>query len=248
MHSQHCNGASLFGQSGNRKYLNADERRRFAQAAGRMPAQVRLFCLVLRWSGARISEALAVTPAAIDIDTGVVSIETLKRRRRGIVRQVPLPPDVIRELNCVFRLRAVQRDPELVNERMWRFSRTTAWRYVKAVMAEAGIIGTAATPKALRHGFCVHAIQSSVPLDLVRRWLGHASLKTTSIYADLVGPEQQAFAMKMWSEARTLWPVATLKRLILWVLRGVGTLPKRRLNNPPNWKVSIAKLWCGLLC
>ncbi len=62
-------GQSLFGPSGKRKYLNAAERRRFVETALRMPAPVSLFCLTLRWSGARISEVLALTPAAIDIDS-----------------------------------------------------------------------------------------------------------------------------------------------------------------------------------
>lgn len=52
------------------------------------PGMVRLFCLVLRWSGGRISEVLAHTPAAIDTESGVANIETLKRRRRGIVRRL----------------------------------------------------------------------------------------------------------------------------------------------------------------
>jgi len=91
MRSQPQAGMSLYGPSGGRKYLNAAERRRFIHAARRAETATRLFGLVLAWSGARISEALAVTPAVIDIEGGVVSIETLKRRKRGIVRQVPLP-------------------------------------------------------------------------------------------------------------------------------------------------------------
>lgn len=216
-------GGSLFGHSGSRKYLNAAERRRFLESAQRLPAIERLFCLTLAWSGGRISEVLALAPVAIDIESGVASIETLKRRRRGVIRQVPLPPELIDDLDSEFNLRAIQRDPELATERIWRFSRTTAWRYVKAVMAEAGIIGTPAMPKGLRHGFCVLAIQSNVPLDLVRRWLGHASLKTTGIYADLVGPEQLAFATKMWTQRWADWPVATFKRAVFFVLRLGGT-------------------------
>jgi integrase/recombinase XerD len=164
-----------------------------------MPSKICLFCLMLRWSGARISEVLALTPAAIDIDGGVASIETLKRRKRGIVRQVPLPPKVLRELDRVFKLRIAQRDPQLANLRLWRWSRTTAWRYVKAVMAAAGIAGTPATPKGLRHGFGVNAFQSNVPPHLVQRWLGHASLRTTAIYGDVIGPEERAFAERMWA-------------------------------------------------
>jgi len=37
---------------------------------------------------------LALTPAAIDIDSGVACILTLKRRKR-VVRQVPLPPNLL---------------------------------------------------------------------------------------------------------------------------------------------------------
>jgi integrase len=112
MREQPYDGLSLFGQSGNRKYLNAAERQRFIEAAQCAPLKVRLFCLVLRWSGGRISEVLALTPAAIDIESGVASIETLKRRKRGIVRQVLLPPDLLSELDHYFGLRRLQRDPE----------------------------------------------------------------------------------------------------------------------------------------
>src|ERR1700682_5876759 len=92
--------------------------------------KTRLFCLTLLWSGGRISEVLALTPAAIDIESGVANIETLKRRKRGIVRQVPLPPDTLRELNRFYKLRITQHDPDRAIERLWTWSRTSAWRRV----------------------------------------------------------------------------------------------------------------------
>jgi integrase/recombinase XerD len=110
---------------------------------------------------------------------------------------VMLPPEFLRELNRAFQLRIAQRDPQLATLRIWRFSRTTAWRYVKAVMTIAGITRTAAMPKGLRHGFDVNAFQSNIPPHLVQRW--HASLRTTAIYGDVVGPEESAFAARMWS-------------------------------------------------
>jgi integrase/recombinase XerD len=185
---------SLFGQSGNRKYLNASERRRFFESAQRLPPPERLFCEVLAWSGARISEVLALTPASIDIESGTASIETLKRRKR----QGPLPSGGLNELDREFHLREAQRDPDRANERIWRWSRTTAWRRVKEVMAAAGISGMRAMPKGLRHGFGVTAFQSNVPPHLVQRWLGRALLRTTGIYGDLIGPEEHAFAERMW--------------------------------------------------
>jgi integrase/recombinase XerD len=193
-------GMSLYGSTGNRKYLNAAERRRFTKAAGCAPPKIQLFCLVLSLSGGRISEILALTPAAIDIDSGVANITTLKRRKRGVVRQVPLPRKLLDELNHVFHLRRSQRDPDSAYRRIWKWSRTTAWRRVKEIMVAAGVSGTPAMPKGLRHGFGVHAFQTLVPPHLIQRWLGHASLRTTSIYGDVIGAEERAFAARMWSK------------------------------------------------
>lgn len=199
MRTQARDGMSLYGSSGSRKYLNAAERRRFLESAQQLPPSERLFCLTLAWSGGRISEVLALTPAAIDIESGVANIETLKRRKPGIVRQVPLPDELLCALDRTFDLRRQQVDPDLATGRLWGWSRTTAWRRVKEVMAAAGISGTAAMPKGLRHGFGVNAFQSNVPPHLVQRWLGHASLRTTAIYGDVIGPEERAFALRMWS-------------------------------------------------
>lgn len=169
-------GMSLYGPSGSRKYLNAAERRRFAEAACRAEPKTRLFCLTLLWSGGRISEILALTPAAIDIESGVANTETLKRRKRGIVRQVPLPLHIMSQLDRAFHLHRLQRHPALSRRRLWRWSRTTAWRRVKRVMAAAQIVGLHASPKGLRHAFGVHAFQSRVPDHLVQRWLGQRLL------------------------------------------------------------------------
>ena len=36
------------------------------------------------------------------------------------------------------------------------------------------------------------------PLNLVQKWLGHAQLTTTAIYADAVGSEEKDIARRMW--------------------------------------------------
>jgi integrase/recombinase XerD len=181
-----------------RKYLTSTERRRFHQAAYAAPVKVRLFCLVLAWSGSRLSETLALTPSAIDLDIGAASFETLKRRARGIIRQVPLPGSLLHELELEFDLRAAQRDPIQARCRLWTWSRTTAWRRIKKVMVAADIHGACAMPKGLRHTFGVNAFQTKIPPHLIQRWLGHASLRTTAIYGDVMGREERSIAARMW--------------------------------------------------
>ena len=83
----------------------------------------------------------------LDIESGVANIETLKHRRRGIVQQGPLPDELLSALDRAFDLRRRQRDPDPAADRLWGWSRTTAWRRVKEVMAAAGITGSHATPR-----------------------------------------------------------------------------------------------------
>jgi integrase/recombinase XerD len=45
----------------------------------------------------------------------------------------------------------------------------------------------------------VAAVQAGIPLNLVQRWLGHAQLSTTAIYAEAIGPEEQEIAARMWT-------------------------------------------------
>ena len=101
-------------------------------------------------------------------------------------------------LDRFFALGRLQWDETGAPQRLWRFCRMTAWRTVKLVMKLAGIAGPHACPKGLRHGFGVGALQSGVPVTLVQRWMGHARLSTTSIYLDVSGPDEIAFAALFW--------------------------------------------------
>jgi site-specific recombinase XerD len=65
-------------------------------------------------------------------------------------------------------------------------------------MRAAGITGPQASPKGLRHGFGVQAVGKGIPLNMVQKWLGHAQLSMTAIYADAVGAEEHRIATKMW--------------------------------------------------
>ena len=189
----------LYDRHGQRKYLTPAERREFRHAAEGAPEEVRTFCGTLAYTGCRISEALALTAARVDLGDGVVVIESLKKRREGVYRAVPVPPLFLDALDLTHDLRAARSQPDGgAGIRLWAWSRATAWRRVRGVMETAGIAGLHAMPKGLRHGFGIKAVASNVPITLVQRWLGHADLSTTSIYLDAVGPEEKQIAERMW--------------------------------------------------
>jgi integrase/recombinase XerD len=183
----------LYDGTGKRKYLTPAERQEFLRAAENAPQAVRTFCATLAHTGCRISEALALTAARVDIDAGVLVFESLKKRRKGIYRAVPVPPNLLESLEAAHDLSA------LGDARLWDWSRTTGWRRVREVMNAAAIRGLCATPKGVRHGFGIKAVTSEVPLNMAQKWLGHARLATTAIYTDAIGPEEQLIAARMWT-------------------------------------------------
>jgi integrase/recombinase XerD len=184
---------------GSRKYLTQGERQAFLDAAAHFPRDMHTLCAVLTWTGCRVSEALALTADRVDVTDSTIRFECLKKRRRGVFRAVPVPPDLLQTLTMAYDLRRLQQRKDRGQAvRLWSWSRTTAWRHVHAVMRAAGLTGIHATAKGLRHSCGVAAVQASIPLNLVQRWLGHASLLTTAIYADAVGAEERQMASRMW--------------------------------------------------
>jgi len=190
---------SLHTVTGARKYLTAGERDAFLHAAELGDRQVRTLCMTLAYAGCRLSEALALTADRVDLAAGVLIFESLKKRRAGIYRAVPVPPALLEALNMVHGIRELQAQRSKGRgARLWPWSRMTGWRAVHAVMHAARLDGPHASPKGLRHGFGVAAVSAGIPLNLVQKWLGHAQLTTTAIYADAVGAEEQDIARRMW--------------------------------------------------
>lgn len=188
----------LYDAEGRRLYFTEDERRAFVAAAAKAPREVRTFCGVLHATGCRISEALALTAQQIDLSGRVVVFESLKKRRKGVYRAVPVPPELLDALDLVHGICEAQRRGQ-AKALLWPWSRMTAFRRVQEVIAAAGIpAGPHACPKGLRHGFGVQAVSRGIALNMVQKWLGHAQLTTTAIYANAVGEEEQSIAARMW--------------------------------------------------
>ena len=188
----------LHDGEGRRLYLTEEERRAFIAAAAQARREVRTFCGVLHATGCRISEALGLTAERIDLAGRVIVFESLKKRRTGIFRAVPVPPELLDALDLVHGIREAQRRGA-AKALLWPWSRMTAFRRVQQVMRAAAIPeGPHACPKGLRHGFGVHAVSRGIALNMVQKWLGHAQLTTTAIYANAVGEEEQSIAARMW--------------------------------------------------
>jgi len=196
---------SLYDPQGNRLYLNAQERAAFLATARQRPARDRTLCETLHYTGCRPSELIEITPARVDLAGGTITIRTLKKRKdaagkqKVIFRAVPVPPEFLDILNTAYDIRDIQKIRKLANAPIWPLSRVRVWQIVKGVMIEAGIPDAPhRSPKGLRHGFGINAVVNGIPLHMLQKWMGHAQLTTTTIYADAIGKEEQDIAARMW--------------------------------------------------
>jgi integrase/recombinase XerD len=182
----------LFDRNGSRKYLNEIERKAYLEAiTGEPEASRRAFLLTLFYTGCRISEGLGIKVERIDFTAKAIIFETLKRRKKGHFRMIPVPDSLIKLLQEVIANKGF-------DKKVFPFSRTTAWRMVKAKMRDSSVVGAMACPKGLRHGHAVACVAVGVPLSTIQKWLGHARMETTAIYLAVSEGEERKLANKLW--------------------------------------------------
>lgn len=142
--------------------------------------------LFLYNTGARVSEAIRLEVGNLQISShgDNHALVTLCGKRERI-RQCPLwrrTEDALRELS---QGRAND-DPVFLSRHRKRYTRFGIYRLVERC---AGRVPTLAarpiTPHVLRHTSACHLLQAGVDLNTIRAWLGHVSLDTTNIYAEI---------------------------------------------------------------
>jgi len=195
-HNRHF---SLLNQKGRRKYLNQKERIRFYKHTKDLPFEKQVFCQLLYFTGARISEISELKIEQLDFSDRVVIIRTLKKRRTDIYRQIPLPDALLKDLYTLTKNGRATGKYNGNTQKIWSFSTRTGARIIKQVMLKAKIDNIRASALGLRHGFAVHAV-THVPITQVQKWMGHAHLSTTNIYLQVSGNLEREWAQKLWDE------------------------------------------------
>ena len=135
-----------------------------------------------------------LTANKVDDSDRKLVFTTLKQRGVVRYRPLPIPASLAAEIGILLR----RAPPDAA---VWPISRSTGWRLIKHCMQQAGIRGSQASPKGLRHGFAVACIQNGIPITTVQKWLGHRHLNTTSIYLDFAGVDERQLARRTWEKA-----------------------------------------------
>lgn len=169
----------------------------------------RLLIRVLTYTGARVSEALALTTSEVDLQQRTLSIPWLKTRRKknGQTpdtepqhqrRRIPIAAALLSDLSSLVAGTSPPvigrglkpagnegRNDTEPGQRLFPFSRITAYRIIRDASLRSAIRtqdGRLVHPHALRHTFAIHWIQHGGKIEMLQRFLGHSDSKTTSIY------------------------------------------------------------------
>ena len=136
-------------------------------------------------AGLRISEAVALSRADLDLDLAAVRV----LGKRGKVRVIPLPEVTLGWIERYLRdarthLAKAPSPLVLLSDMGKPLARQRAYT-VLARYAESAGIATSVGPHTLRHTYAVHLVQGGADLRAVQELLGHASISTTQVYTGL---------------------------------------------------------------
>ena len=141
--------------------------------------------LFLYNSGARAHEAAQMLISEFDPVGRSVKI----RGKGGKERQCPLWPSTVDELKPLI----VNRSPSgnvFLNRCGHPITRFGIYalieRYVRRIQAQMpSLTAKRVSPHSIRHTTATHLLRAGVDINTIRAWLGHVSLDTTNIYAEI---------------------------------------------------------------
>jgi integrase/recombinase XerD len=158
--------------------LARDEERRLIEAAYRLTGARGLLIKTLFQTGARVSEFVAIEVGDFFFDEQTILIRKAKGGKR---RYVPILPELAQELRT--HLRDRNQGYLFETNRHAAFSPRRIQQLVKETADLAGLTKRV-TPHLLRHSVATTLLEHGMPLEQIQKFLGHAKIDTTQIYAE----------------------------------------------------------------
>lgn len=147
--------------------------------------------LFLYNTGARADEAARLTIADLHLApadwNGQAYVQI--QGKGGRTRQCPLWPATVRELKTSIAKRPPD-EPVFLTRLLRPYTRVGIYELVKryghrAALVRPSIADKQVSPHIIRHTTATHLLRAGVDINTIRGWLGHVSLSTTNIYAEI---------------------------------------------------------------
>ncbi len=151
----------------------------------------RAILALLRFEGLRLSEVCGLDLASVDLRAGVIRVHGKGNKERVL----PLLPDARHPLEAWLTVRGDQPGPLFVGQRGERLGKTGVERLLTRLLTKAGL--PKYTPHQLRHSFGTQAVRSGVSLKVLKDMMGHESIATTDLYAEVTAEDMRNAAALM---------------------------------------------------
>ena len=172
-------------------YLDKSEMDTLLAIPDRRTAQGRrdhALLLFLYNSGARVSEAATLRIGDLNLRANQIGDVQLKGKGRKL-RRCPLWPATVNVLLDMTRDRSPDQ-PVFLNRLGQAITRHGIhWmlrtHVRKASVSHPSLLRRSISPHTIRHTTATHLLRSGVDINTIRAWLGHVSIDTTNIYAEV---------------------------------------------------------------
>jgi integrase/recombinase XerD len=148
----------------------------------------RYFALVITIlrTGGRIDEILQLKARDFSLESNTIRLKTLKRKGE-VYMVIPMHPELRSAILEYFLNSHI--DPRS-DENVFKMTRQGVDKYFKKMQSPLNFRIHA---HKFRHTFAVKAIMSGVPLNVLQKWLGHASVFITNVYTEITGIDTRGF-------------------------------------------------------
>ena len=203
--------------------------------------------LFLYNSGARVSEAASLLIGDLNLRPNQLGDVQLRGKGRKI-RRCPLWPATVNALLTLVRNRSPD-EPVFLNRLGDAITRHGIhWmlrNHVRTASAShPSLLRRPISPHTIRHTTATHLLRSGVDINTIRAWLGHVSIDTTNIYAE-VDLQRKAEVLAHSNALHTAKPLTDLEETTssliaflrsLWRLGVIGAMRglRRRANSFSN--------------
>jgi len=186
MHRKDLQDRQNSGRNGRKlpEYLTPAEIDQVLEAA--IGPRQRLLILLMWRAGLRVSEAISLRVGDVSLydDPPTLKVRQGKGHKDRIVR---LHGELRDALDVHFQYGRPPQDSFVLDG----VHRTTAHKWVREMGARA-LPGRRVFPHIFRHSAARHWLAEGVPINVVSKWLGHATLGTTMVYLELV-PDPEGY-------------------------------------------------------
>ncbi len=158
----------------------------------------KLIVLLLYTTGIRVSELVGIKVGDVDLDRCSIRIRGKGAKEREVFFAVPLLP----YLEKLVRGRDPN-EPLIPGRNGKPMHYVTVERILKRLARRAGI-KKKVTPHILRHSFATHSLMWGMDVREIQELLGHASLKTTQVYAHVSRRRLYQDYMRIWERVPVL--------------------------------------------